>query len=154
MKTVITSCLCCGRHLAHSHFKRGHLTCLTCITLPVNDAVITARATAEREFNDAQALALSNNRTIRAGSKREAKRAELLTRYAAAGKRCACCHDHKAPDRFDKCAPRTDGLQPNCRECNAARVAFIKAGGALSAWNEAVAQIRALNDAKNKVSSA
>lgn len=119
-------CLCCGRNLPGYQFGAGSNVCTLCEQMSVRDAVIMTRATADR------ILAVSLH--TRAGRK-EARMAAKLAKYAVTGKRCTSCHEHKAPDQYNRCAPQPDGLQPICRSCNKLRVTILESGAGLGQWH-------------------
>jgi len=66
--------------------------------------------------------------------KKKARVDARLQRYETTGKRCACCHAQLAVSEFDRCAPRADGLQSNCRTCNKLRLTLDTKEGGMTTW--------------------
>lgn len=128
-------CLCCGRDLpAKYNFRPGRAGCRTCETMTPDEIILTTRATAERDLK----IDLATGR-----AKRTTKRASLMEKYRTEGKRCGCCHNYKPASAFDACAPRVDGLQPQCRACNKLRVSMMEAGCSTPQWHATRDALRA-----------
>lgn len=132
-----TFCICCGIAKPKSSFAPTSNVCLPCESLPVETVVTMTIATVEAQFNY-----MHNTTQGRKETKKAAKRVIL----EQTGKKCCSCHGIKPPADFAKCAPRTDGLQQDCKMCINTRNAFLKSGGMLKDWRDIRAALRAKND--------
>jgi hypothetical protein len=94
--------------------------------LPVDQAVIKARGTAQREF-----LFVTQTKQGRKQARINAK----LEKYKTTGKRCTACHHLKPAEAYNACEPQPDGLQPICRACNQVRAQLVKEPGGLALWH-------------------
>ena len=134
-------CSCCGNERPINQFNLDthspglrESICMFCAILPAVDAVRTARDTAAREFN-----VLRHQRD----ASKQARVAAYMERYQREGKQCTSCRAYKAPTEYNACAPRGDGLQPNCRACDKLRVTLMAQVGGLKLWRTVRATMRA-----------
>jgi hypothetical protein len=135
----LKTCLCCGDSLPiatqFGNFNgRCAAICLHCEVLSIHDAVNLTAGTIAKHYR-----MLIEDKSTRLEARRAAKRAA----YATYGKRCACCHHYKPVDHYNACTSRADGLQPNCRACDALRVQLLGKPGGLATWRLTRAALRA-----------
>ena len=134
---ALLQCVCCGRAKPMYDYAPMSNVCSTCAALPARDAANMARATAIAQINLER-----NTKDGRKLKRQEDKAAQ----YAVTGKKCGSCHSIKPAGAFAKCAPRTDGLQQDCEQCNNMKAALLRTGARLSDWHMVQAALRAQND--------
>ena len=139
LKIGLKDCLCCGESLPvaaqFGNFNgRCASICLHCEAISVHDAVSLTAETIGKRYR-----MLIEDKSTRLEARRAAKRAA----YDVHGKRCACCHHYKPTDHYNACQSRADGLQPNCRVCDALRVTLLAKPGGLATWRLTRAALRA-----------
>ena len=123
---TLVNCICCGQDKPAWDYPPGGHTCTLCSMLPVDQAVIKARGTAQREF-----LFVTQTKQGRKQARINAK----LEKYKTTGKRCTACHHLKPAEAYNACEPQPDGLQPICRACNQVRAQLVKEPGGLALWH-------------------
>mgnify|MGYP001600438633 FL=1 len=131
-------CQCCGKakHAGTQYsLESGRRLeiCIHCEMLSPLEASRATRETVEREH------ALRDN--IRT-KQREGRLEAYRQRYAVDGKQCSTCQAHKPVTSYDNCAPRSDGLQASCRDCNKLRMVLLKQPNGRALWDATKAEMR------------
>lgn len=79
------------------------------------------------------------------------KRQLKLDNYAKNGKKCHDCHGYKSITEYYKNASALDGLQVVCKSCITLQHSLRKLDDARMVWRATRDQLRAQNDAANKM---